>query len=151
MEIAEIRVRDRTRMRGLKNKGLIEISQNPKTGDFVLIMGKGIRKKWLLFSLPEGMWRARCSKQEVLDVVEDFLRIVQSGRLLSGHPCLLLTLTSHLFLTVQTKRAPKRIVMPIMPHWEMAGTAGGRSTPRATLRSTTLPSSLPTASWARTT
>jgi len=73
MKIEEIRVRDRTRMRGLKNKGLIEISQDPKTGDFVLIMGKGIRKKWLLFNLPEGMWRARCSKEEVLDVVSGFL------------------------------------------------------------------------------
>lgn len=73
MKIEEIRIRDRTGMRGLKNKGLIEISQDPMTGDFVLIMGKGIRKKWLLFNLPEGMWRARCSKEEVLDVVKDFL------------------------------------------------------------------------------
>ena len=66
MKIEEIRIRDRTGMRGLKNKGLIEISQDPMTGDFVLIMGKGIRKKWLLFNLPEGMWRARCSKEKVL-------------------------------------------------------------------------------------
>ncbi|MFB0556461.1 MAG: hypothetical protein ACETVW_01190 [Dehalococcoidia bacterium] len=73
MKMEEIRIRDRTRMRGLKNKGLIEISQDPKTGDFVLIMGKGIHKKWLLFNLPEGMWRARCSKEEVLDVVKNFL------------------------------------------------------------------------------
>ena len=73
MEIEEIRVRDRTQMRGLKSKGLIEISQDPKTGDFILIIGKGIRRKWLLFNLPEGMWRARCSKEEVLDVVKDFL------------------------------------------------------------------------------
>lgn len=73
MQIDEIRIRDRTGMRGLKNKGLIEISQDPVTGDFVLIMGKGIRKKWLLFNLPEGMWRARCSREEVLDVVKDFL------------------------------------------------------------------------------
>jgi len=73
MKIEEIRIRDRTQMRGLKNEGLIEISQDPKTGDFVLIMGKGIRRKWLFFNLPEGMWRARCSKEEVLDVVKDFL------------------------------------------------------------------------------
>jgi len=73
MKMEEIRIRDRTRMRGLKNKGLIEISQDPKTGDFVLIMGKGIHKKWLLFNLPEGMWRARCSKEEVLDIVKNFL------------------------------------------------------------------------------
>ncbi len=73
MEIEEISIRDRLRMRGLKNKGLIEISQDPTTGDFVLTMGKGIHKKWLLFNLPEGMWRARCSKEEVLDVVKNFL------------------------------------------------------------------------------
>jgi hypothetical protein len=73
MKKEEIRVRDRMRMRGLKNKGLIEISQNPKTSDFVIIMGKGIHRKWLLFNLPEGMWRAECSREEVLDVVKDFL------------------------------------------------------------------------------
>jgi hypothetical protein len=73
MKIEEIRVRDRIRMRGLKNKGLIEISQDPKTGDFVLIVGKGIHKRWLLFNFPEGMWRAECSRKEVLDVVKDFL------------------------------------------------------------------------------
>jgi hypothetical protein len=73
MKIEEIRVRDRMRARGLKNKGLIEISQDPKTGNFILIMGKGIHRKWLLFNLPEGMWRAECSKNEVLDVVKNFL------------------------------------------------------------------------------
>lgn len=73
MEIEEIRVRDRTGMRGLKNKGMIEISVDPRTGDFVLIMAKGIHRKWLIFNLPEGMWRARCSKGEVLDAVKDFL------------------------------------------------------------------------------
>jgi hypothetical protein len=73
MEIEEIGIRDRTRMRGLKNKGLIEISQDPTTGDIILIMGKGIRKKWLLFNFPEAMWRARCSKGEAVDVVTDFL------------------------------------------------------------------------------
>ena len=45
MKIEEIRIRDRIRMRGLKNKGLIEISQDTKTGDFVLIMGKGIHRR----------------------------------------------------------------------------------------------------------
>jgi hypothetical protein len=73
MKIEEIRVRDRIRMRGLKNKGLIEISQDPKTGNFVLIMGKGIHKRWLIFNFPEGMWRAECSKEQVLDVVKNFL------------------------------------------------------------------------------
>jgi hypothetical protein len=73
MEIEEIGVRDRTGMRGLKNKGMIEISVDPRTGDFVLVMAKGIHRKWLIFNLPEGMWRARCPKGEVLDAVKDFL------------------------------------------------------------------------------
>jgi len=73
MEIEEIRVRDRLKIRGLRNKGIVEILENPKTGDFVLIMGKGIRREWGIFNLPEGMWRAKCSREEVLDVVKDFL------------------------------------------------------------------------------
>jgi len=73
MKMEEIRVRDRIRMRGLKNKGLIEISQDTKTGDFVLIMSKGTHRRWLLFNFPDGMWRAKCPKEEVLDVVKNFL------------------------------------------------------------------------------
>jgi hypothetical protein len=73
MKMEEIRVRDRMRMRGLKNKSLIEISQDPKTGDFVLIMSKGTHRKSLLFNFPDGMWRAECSKEEVLNIVKDFL------------------------------------------------------------------------------
>jgi len=61
------------RMRGLKNKGLIEISQDTKTGDFVLIMSKGTHRRWLLFNFPDGMWRVECLKEEVSDVVKDFL------------------------------------------------------------------------------
>jgi hypothetical protein len=73
MKTEEIRVRDRIRMRGLKNKGIIEISQDTKTGDFVLIMSKGTHRKWLLFNFPEGMWRASCPKEQVLEAVKDFL------------------------------------------------------------------------------
>jgi len=73
MKIEEIRVRDRIRARGLKSKGLTEISQNTKTGDFVLIMSKGTHRNWLLFNFPEGMWRASCPKEQVLDAVKDFL------------------------------------------------------------------------------
>jgi len=73
VKIEEIRVRDRMRMRGLKNKGLIEISQNTKTGDFVLIMGNGTHRKWLLFNFPDGMWRVSCPKEQVLEAVKDFL------------------------------------------------------------------------------
>jgi hypothetical protein len=80
MKMEEIRVRDRMRMRGLKNKSLIEISQDPKTGDFVLVMSKGSHRKWLLFNFPDGMWRAECSKEEVSDVVKDFL----NGKILTN-------------------------------------------------------------------
>jgi hypothetical protein len=73
MQMEEIRFRDRMRMRGLKNKGLIEISQNPETGEFVLVMSKGTHRKWLLFNFPDGMWRATGPKEQVLDVVKDFL------------------------------------------------------------------------------
>jgi hypothetical protein len=73
MKIEEIKVRDRIGMRRLKNKGLIEVSQDTKTGDFVLIMSKGIYKKWLIFNFPEGMWRATGPKEQVLDVVKDFV------------------------------------------------------------------------------
>jgi len=73
MKIEEIKVRDRIRMRGLRNKCLIEISQDTKAGDFVLIISKGTHRRWLLFNFPEGMWRAECSREEILDVVKDFL------------------------------------------------------------------------------
>ena len=73
MKMEEIRVRDRMRMRGLKNKGLIEISQDPKTGDFVLIMSKGTHRRWLFFNFPDGMWRASCPKEQILEVAKDFL------------------------------------------------------------------------------
>jgi hypothetical protein len=73
MKIEEIRIRDRLRMRGLKNKGLIEISQDHNTGDFVLVMSKGTHKKWLLFNFPDGMWRARCPKEQILETVKNFL------------------------------------------------------------------------------
>jgi len=73
MKMEKMRVRDRMRMRGLKNKSLIEISQDTKTGNFVLVMSKGTHRKWLLFNFPDGMWRTECSKEEVPDVVKDFL------------------------------------------------------------------------------
>jgi len=80
MEKEKIGIWGRVIMRGLKNKGLIEISQDPRSGDYVLIMGKGIQRKWLVFNLPEEMWRVRCSKEEVLEVVNDFL----TGKILAG-------------------------------------------------------------------
>jgi hypothetical protein len=73
VEKEKIGVWGRVRMAGLKNRGLIEISQDPKRGDFVIVMSKGIRKKYLLFNLPEEMWRVRCSKEEASVVIHDFL------------------------------------------------------------------------------
>ena len=73
MEKEKISVWDRVRMRGLKNKGLLEISQDTRSKDYVLIVSKGIQRKWLMFNLPEEMWRVRCSREEVLQVVENFL------------------------------------------------------------------------------
>lgn len=77
METEEIGVMSRLGMRGLKNRGLIEISQNPKSGDFVLVISKGIREKWyhkwLKINLPQGMWRVKCSKEEVYEAVNKFL------------------------------------------------------------------------------
>lgn len=38
MEIEEIGVVSRLGMRGLKNRGIMEISQDPRSGDFVLVI-----------------------------------------------------------------------------------------------------------------
>ena len=73
MESEKIGVCSRLRMMGLKNKGIIEISQDPKSGTYVLIMSKGIRRKWLVFNFPEAMWRVRCSKAEIPEVASNFL------------------------------------------------------------------------------
>lgn len=80
MEKERIGVWGRLKMKGLKNKGLVEISQDRKSGDYVLVMSKGIQRKWLMFNLPEEMWRVRCSKEEVPTLVENFL----SEKILEG-------------------------------------------------------------------
>ena len=73
MEKEKIGVWDRVRMRGLKNEGLVEISQDRGKGDYVLVMSKGAQKKWLVFNFPEEMWRVRCTKEEVIPAVGNFL------------------------------------------------------------------------------
>ena len=73
MEKEKIGVSSRIKMTGLKNKGLIEVSEDTKTGDYVLIVSKGIQKKGLIFNFPEEMWRIKCSKEEVPGVIQDFL------------------------------------------------------------------------------
>jgi hypothetical protein len=77
METEEIGVGARLGMRGIKSRGLVEISEDPKSGDFVLVISKGIREKWyqkwLRVNLPQGMWRVKCSKEEVAEVINKFL------------------------------------------------------------------------------
>jgi len=73
MEKEKIGVWGRVMMRGLKNMGLVEISFDQKRGDYVLVMSKGVQRKWLMFNLPQEMWRVRCSKEEVVPAVESYL------------------------------------------------------------------------------
>ena len=73
MELEETKVRSMLLRRGLRNKGMIEISQDPKTEEFVLVASKGIRRKWLMFNFPEVMWRGRGSKEEVLEETKRLL------------------------------------------------------------------------------
>lgn len=74
MEKDRIGVWGRMSMRGLRNQGLIEVSQDSKQANYVLIMSKGIQRKWLMFNFPEEMWRVRCTKEEVIPVIDDFLK-----------------------------------------------------------------------------
>jgi len=73
MELEKIKVGNMLFRRGLRNKGMLEITQDNKRGDFVLVAAKGIHKKWLIFNLPEAMWRGRGSKEEVLEEAKRLL------------------------------------------------------------------------------
>jgi len=77
MEVKEIGVGARLGMRGLNQRGLIEISEDPRSGDFVLIIGNGLRdkwyRKWLKVNLPQGMWQVTCQRGEVPEVLDKFL------------------------------------------------------------------------------
>ena len=57
MELEKTTVRAMMTRRGLKNRGMIEFSQDTKTDELVMVAAKGIRRKWLLFNLPEAMWK----------------------------------------------------------------------------------------------
>lgn len=74
MEIEKLQMsRMMSAMKGLKNKGLIQISEDSKTGDYVIIVGKGIRRQWGVFNLPQGLWRITCKKEEVQEAVDRVL------------------------------------------------------------------------------
>jgi len=36
-------------------------------------MSKGVHKRWSLFNLPDGTWRPSCPKEQVIQVVKNFL------------------------------------------------------------------------------
>ena len=63
--VKELR-RDLINLQKVLNTGMIDISQDLKTGESVLVALKGIRRKQLGFCWPEKMWRGRGSKEEVL-------------------------------------------------------------------------------------
>jgi hypothetical protein len=60
-------------MKGLKNKGLIDVSEDSATGDYVVIVGQAIHRQWGVFSIPKGIWRVTCKKEEVKEVVDKLL------------------------------------------------------------------------------
>jgi hypothetical protein len=62
-----------SKMKGQKNKGLIQISEDKKTGDYLVIVGKGIHREWGIFNMPQGLWQVRCSKEEVKEAVDKLL------------------------------------------------------------------------------
>jgi hypothetical protein len=61
-------------MKGLRNRGLINIYEDRKSGDFVIIVGKGIHRQWGVFNLPQGLWRVTCTKDEVSEAVNRLLK-----------------------------------------------------------------------------
>ena len=73
MKTETIGVWGRIKMRGLKNKGLIEMSQDPRTGEYVAVWGIGIERKWLLFNLPAKMGIMRGSKEEISGALKTLL------------------------------------------------------------------------------
>jgi hypothetical protein len=77
MEIKEIGIGTLLRRRGLRERGMIEITEDPKSGNYILIIGKGIRqkwyRKWLKVNIPEAMWQIKCSKDEIPTTVNKFL------------------------------------------------------------------------------
>jgi hypothetical protein len=73
MEPKEIKFREKAKPRKLKYKALVEVLEDATTGEIVLVMSKGIKRKWLLLNLPEGIWQARCTRGEAWDIVRAFL------------------------------------------------------------------------------
>jgi hypothetical protein len=73
MEIVEITERERLGLRRLGRRGIIEVLQDPKSEEYVLAMSKGVSKGWVQSHSFAGMTQIRCSKEELLGAVQDFL------------------------------------------------------------------------------
>jgi hypothetical protein len=74
MEIEKLKTsRLMSAMKGLRNKGLLHISEERKTGNYVIIVMKGIHREWRLFNLPQASWRVICKKEEVKEAVDRLL------------------------------------------------------------------------------
>jgi len=74
MEMEQTGVKGFKGMRGLTKTGLVMVCHDPKTGEFVLVAAKNIRRKWLVFNVPEAVWRGRGSK---LEVIEESKRLLE--------------------------------------------------------------------------
>jgi hypothetical protein len=66
MKLEETGTRSMLGMGGLRNKGMVVLSRDPKTEEFGLVAAKNIRRKWLMFNVPEKTWKGLESKEEVL-------------------------------------------------------------------------------------
>ena len=74
MEMEKLQINVLAFAKGLKNKGLIDISEDKEDKDkYVIIVGQAIHRQWGIFSLPKGIWRVTCRKEEVKEVVDKLL------------------------------------------------------------------------------
>lgn len=77
MEIKEVGIGARLGLRGLRQRGMVEICDDPATGEFTLFIGRGIRqrwyRRWLKVNLPEKMWQVKCSREELAGAIDRLL------------------------------------------------------------------------------
>jgi len=53
MDIQEMKLRGfMSAARGLRNPSMIMVARDKKTDDFVVIAGRGIRRRWGIFNVP---------------------------------------------------------------------------------------------------
>ncbi len=72
MEVEEIGIRDRLRMRKMQNLAVIEVMYNPDSESYQLVMGIDIEKK-LLTSTPRKMVRVTCTYDEISAGIQRYL------------------------------------------------------------------------------